>query len=147
MPCDDGDDDAFLVGVAMSIGEVDGIVKRSMLRLYCGVGGCRDSVEDVSESRSPLVVPSSASIKVTIDSESEAALDVEWLPSLSQWTSGIAGSQLLKCTTLLWEGQSGSDEIIGDGRTVAFLEEKKVAACSKSAKGRHGMEWLAWEVE
>ena len=53
MPWDDGDDDAFLVGVAMSIGEVVGIVKRSMSLLkYCGVGGCRESVEDVSESRS-----------------------------------------------------------------------------------------------
>jgi len=25
-PCDEGDDDAFRVGVAMSIGDVDGIV-------------------------------------------------------------------------------------------------------------------------
>jgi hypothetical protein len=42
LPWEDGDDDAFLLGMAMSIGEeVVGIVKRSSISLlmYCGVGG------------------------------------------------------------------------------------------------------------
>ena len=93
MPCEDGDDDAFLVGVAMSIGEVVGIVKRSRSLLwYCGVGGWREAGEDVSESRSRRGGPSSAaSIKVaSIESESGmAALEVKWL---SQSTRGILGA-------------------------------------------------------
>ena len=68
MPCDDGDDEAFLVGVAMSIGEVVGIVERSTSLLrYCGVEGCMESGEDVSKSRSG---PSSASLTI------EATLDL-----------------------------------------------------------------------
>ena len=57
----------------MSIGEVVGIVKRSISswEWYCGVGGCRESAEDVSESKSGE--PSSASIKVTIEADSGMA--------------------------------------------------------------------------
>lgn len=59
MPWDDGDDDAFLVGVAMSIGEVVGIVKRSMSLLrYCGVRGWGESVEDESESSASTTIES-----------------------------------------------------------------------------------------
>lgn len=39
-PCDDGEEDAFLVGVAMSMGEVICIVKASLSILsLLGVGG------------------------------------------------------------------------------------------------------------
>jgi hypothetical protein len=57
-PWDEGDDDAFLVGVAMSIGEVIGIVKRSLSGIsLLGVGGCCEKGELASESSS-IKVPS-----------------------------------------------------------------------------------------
>lgn len=49
VPCDDGDDEEFLVGVAMSIGDVDGIVMSPGYE--GGVMGCGDgeAVVEVAE--------------------------------------------------------------------------------------------------
>jgi len=65
MPCDEGDDDAFRVGVAMSIGEVIGIVTLELaISLSSGVGGWLEKGEDALEWSS------SSSIKRTSTSSS-----------------------------------------------------------------------------
>lgn len=74
-------------------------------------------------------MPSSASIEVTIESESGngmAALEDEWLPSPSesQSISGILEPAALKRARLFWERQSEDRREKKEG---AFLEERKVA--------------------
>jgi len=65
LPCDEGEDDEFRVGVAMSIGEVIGIVKRSISR---GVDGWSSS-----ESGSGVEVDE---VKGDASRESWAPIDV-----------------------------------------------------------------------
>jgi hypothetical protein len=55
LPWDDGDEDAFRVGVAMSIGEVIGIVTLAWsISLSSGVGGWLEKGEDVLEEESSI---------------------------------------------------------------------------------------------
>jgi len=93
LPCDDGDEEAFLVGVAISIGEVDGIVVWSRsISIYCGVRGCEEEEggESMSEGKSPgrlelalAAVPSSA-LKSGPPPRSPTEVEVVWPESQSK---------------------------------------------------------------
>jgi len=93
LPCDDGEEELVLDGVAILIGEVVGIAKRSS-SILGGVGGC---VEEAGESESEVIevaVQAMIAYSLAVDDEAVAVGEGEREPKAEAVENGADVSQL-----------------------------------------------------